>query len=137
MAIVAVWVIAALVVIFFVFLLLREFWCWYFKINRLVALMEEQNALLGQQLSRDSVVSLKEFVPTHKVRLLTNTEGMALRKRPDPSLTSFTKIPNGTEVQHLSTGDEITFQDKKAPWFEIRTKDGVQGWCFSGSLEKI
>jgi hypothetical protein len=28
-----------------VFLLTREFWCWYWKINRLVSLLEEQNSL--------------------------------------------------------------------------------------------
>jgi len=32
--------------IFIVFLICRELMCWYFKINRMVALMEEQNELL-------------------------------------------------------------------------------------------
>ena len=31
-----------------VFLLLRNFWCWYFKINKVVSLLEEQNRLLAR-----------------------------------------------------------------------------------------
>jgi hypothetical protein len=29
-----------------IFLLLREFWCWFFKINEKISLLEEQNSIL-------------------------------------------------------------------------------------------
>lgn len=32
-----------------IFLLLREFWCWYFKINEQIALRKETNKLLQTQ----------------------------------------------------------------------------------------
>ncbi len=38
----------AIVVCILVFLVLRVFFCWYWKINRRVKLMEEQNALLRE-----------------------------------------------------------------------------------------
>ena len=78
-----------------------------------------------------------EFKPTHKVKLLTGTEGMSLRKYPEPEMEPFEKIPNGTEIQYLSTGDEVSLGKTKGFWFEIKTRENTQGWCFSGSLEKI
>lgn len=32
----------AVVVVFGIFLLLREFWCWYFKINKIAQLLDDQ-----------------------------------------------------------------------------------------------
>jgi len=34
------------VIALLIFLLLREFWCWYWKINKLVSLQRETNELL-------------------------------------------------------------------------------------------
>lgn len=34
------------VIVLLVFLLLREFWCWYWKINKIVSLQRETNELL-------------------------------------------------------------------------------------------
>ena len=78
-----------------------------------------------------------EFKPTHKINLLTGADGLSLRKISNPNADPFTKIANGTEVQHLRTGDEIKLNDIKGYWYEIITKDKIKGWCFSGSLEKI
>ncbi|MCL2792501.1 MAG: SAM domain-containing protein [Spirochaetaceae bacterium] len=77
----------------------------------------------------------KEFIPTHRVRSFpTGSYGMELRKEPNVSIDHFAVIPNGAEVQHISTGDDITLTNT---WFEIITKDEKRGWCFSRSLEKI
>ena len=77
------------------------------------------------------------FGSTHRVKLLTNADGLGLRKEPNASADPFTRIPNNTEVQQINTGGLAKLGDKEGEWFEIKTKDGVQGWCFSGSLEKI
>jgi hypothetical protein len=42
--------IVTLVISIGIFLLLRNFWCWYFKINKIVSLLEEQNNLISQLL---------------------------------------------------------------------------------------
>jgi hypothetical protein len=80
---------------------------------------------------------LNGFLSTHRVKLLTNTDGMSLRKTPNPDIEPFKKIPNGTEIQYLSTGGEVQLGEINGYWFKIRTKEKVYGWCFSGSLEKI
>jgi hypothetical protein len=122
-------------IVFVVFLVLREFWCWYWKINKLISLMQEQNDLLKRHFNK--TITTGKFIPTHKVKLLTKAEGLGLRIEPNAKIDTFIKLPDGTEVQHVSTGDDVTLLDKKGRWFEIRTKDDVCGWCFSGSLEKI
>ena len=72
-----------------------------------------------------------------RVKLLTDADGLSLRHEPNASVSPFTKIPNGTEVQYLNTGGFVRLGNNKGEWFEIKTKDNIQGWCFSGSLEKI
>ena len=78
-----------------------------------------------------------EYHSTHRVKLLTDADGLSLRNKPNATANPFTKIANGTEVQYLNTGGFAKLGENKGEWFEIRTKDGIQGWCFSGSLEKI
>jgi TctA family transporter len=41
-------IIGVIIGIIVLFLICRELICWYWKINRIVALMEEQNALLKE-----------------------------------------------------------------------------------------
>jgi hypothetical protein len=84
-----------------------------------------------------SFSSVSLFIPSHRVKLLTNVDGLGLRKKPNPSSDPYTKIPNGIEVQHLNTGDEVSLNNIKGFWYEIITKERIKGWCFSGSLEKI
>jgi hypothetical protein len=98
-------------------------------------------SLIVASLMTDEPV-LGEFSPTHKVKLLTESVGLGLRKIPSSSEETFIKIPNGTEIQYISLGDEVNLDINdttqiKGFWYKIRTKDNVKGWCFSGSLEKI
>jgi hypothetical protein len=78
-----------------------------------------------------------EFIPTHKVKLLTNAIALGLRNEPDDSIKPFTRIQNGTAVQHINTGGIVFLQNIKGEWVKIKTKEGIRGWCFSGSIEKI
>lgn len=50
-------VIIALFIVLIVFMVLREFWCWYFKINRQTVLLEEileELKCLNKNKSKDS-----------------------------------------------------------------------------------
>jgi hypothetical protein len=38
--------IIAIIIFIVMFLVLREFWCWFFKINIRISLLEEQNSIL-------------------------------------------------------------------------------------------
>ncbi|MCL2209319.1 MAG: SH3 domain-containing protein [Treponema sp.] len=77
------------------------------------------------------------FIPTHKVKLFTNANGMSLRNKPIAFFNPFTKIPNNTEVKYLKTGEFAKLGDKEGEWLKIKTQDNITGWCFSGSLEKL
>jgi len=83
------------------------------------------------------IIIKRKFKPTHKVKLLTNTEGLSLRKQPDPEAKVFKKILNGTEIKQIDIGDEIKMGEIKGNWVRIITKEMIFGWCFSGSLEII
>jgi hypothetical protein len=39
-------IIGVIVILIILFLILRKFWCWYWKINKRVVLLEEQNKML-------------------------------------------------------------------------------------------
>jgi len=79
----------------------------------------------------------KKYLSTHRVKLLTKTDGLSLRKKPDSNMSVFMKLENGIEVQLISIGNTLILGENKGFWYEIRTKDNIIGWCFSGSLEKI
>jgi len=118
-------IIVGAIVLFFI---CRELICWYYKINRIVSLLEENNRLLRIQTP---------FIPTHIVKLLTNADGLSLRENPNASGEVLVKLKNETKVQFIEKGNEVELNETKGSWFRIRTQDGNEGWCFSGSLEKI
>ena len=53
-------IIGSIIVAVVVFLLCRELMCWYYKINKLVGLMEKQNKLLTQLLIHHGVEVAEE-----------------------------------------------------------------------------
>jgi len=101
-----------------------------------MGIINRVNKLLYKKI--DKIIDKNiNFKPTHKVKLLTNSSSLSLREEPDSSLEAFIKIPDGTYVQYIATGSNVIMKDIKGYWYEIRTKDNIYGWCFSGSLEKI
>ncbi|MCL2832397.1 MAG: hypothetical protein FWD78_04430 [Treponema sp.] len=44
-------IIIGVVLVIIVFLVLREFFCWYWKLNKITTLLEEQNKLLSNFLN--------------------------------------------------------------------------------------
>jgi hypothetical protein len=97
----------------------------------------KKEAIVCQFCGRDLPVFNPAFIPTHKVKLLTNADGLSLRNEPNSKDEPFMKIPDRTEVEHLETGEMAELNKISAPWYKVKIVDGVQGWCFSGSLEKI
>ena len=51
------WYIFGIVAAIIVFILCRELMCWYYKINRLIELMEQQNALLRGKSNSASIAN--------------------------------------------------------------------------------
>lgn len=48
-----IFIIIGIIVFIVIFLLLREFWCWYWKVNKIITLLEkiEQNTSINQNNS--------------------------------------------------------------------------------------
>ncbi|GHU76099.1 hypothetical protein FACS189461_3260 [Spirochaetia bacterium] len=137
-------IIAVLIGAFVIFLICRQLVCWYWKINKIVALLEDQNNLFKQLIKKGfgetdggNKILYSAYSATHKVKLLMNSGGMGLRKEPSSQSAIFLMLSDDTEVQALEIGDEVVLKDKKAPWYKIRTKDDIIGWCFSGSLVRL
>ena len=58
----------SLIIIGIIFLITREFWCWYFKINKVAGILEQQleeqkrgNELLLKLLKKDSSLSTENL----------------------------------------------------------------------------
>ena len=58
-------IIVIIIVVAFVFLVCRELMCWYYKINKIIELMEEQNNILRRQIgiSSNDVIPSSDHVP--------------------------------------------------------------------------
>jgi hypothetical protein len=119
-------IIVGVVVVFFV---CRELMCWYYKINRIVSLLENQNFLLKMQIT---------FVPTHTVKLLDGEDKLWLREKPSSDAGAIEDLPPGAKVQFISKKpEEVEINGIKGTWFKILTHEKTDGWCFSGNLEKM
>ncbi|MDP3058095.1 MAG: hypothetical protein Q8N36_01355 [bacterium] len=52
--------IALSVVIFLIFLVFREFWCWYFKLNQISSHLGSIDKKLGQMLKESKTIENKK-----------------------------------------------------------------------------
>lgn len=111
------------------FLICRELICWYYKINRIVSLLEDQIRLLKMQIT---------FVPTHTVKALSDEDGIFLKVKPSYEVNDIIKLKNGTKVQFIDKNNkDVEENGIKGTWYKIITQEKIDGWCFSGNLEKI
>ena len=85
----------------------------------------------------NGIEDTKEFTASHIVTTMKDEENIGLRNEPKIKNEPFIEIPNGTEVQFLSSGNYITINKLYAPWVQIRTKENICGWCFMGYLKKL
>jgi hypothetical protein len=133
-------IIGVLIGIIIVFLICRELVCWYWKINRLVALMEEQNDLL-KNMKNNISDSSSNVAAAHEI-----FEGATHKLKFDRALTEKPSI-FGSEILKLEKGVYVIFKEQsantemiggiKAPFYLVETESGQRGWIFSDYLESI
>jgi len=122
-------IIGIIIGIIALFFICRELMCWYYKINKIISLLEDQYRLLKTQMT---------FVPTHTVKLSSDEEGLCLNEKPSFEAYTVENLPNGTKVQFLEKSSKKEERNGvKGTWFKIMTQEKVDGWCFSGSLVKM
>lgn len=127
-----------LAVFFVSFIILREFYCWYWKINQINSLLESQNDTLLQILKYIE----KEEIHKSKIRFPAAThiaiEDVRLRSEPDMSTAPLRILDKGELVVFLEKGATVENANLvSAPWFYVKTEGGEQGWVFSGSLKNV
>lgn len=121
-----------LIIAFLLFLILREFWCWYFKINKRVALLEEQNRLLDSlnkylipivQSSYD-VEGIENSIRNKDKKQFIVTKELKILEEPNE---------NSAVVCRILEGKPARFLDKKeigtATWYKIIDQENTEGWC--------
>ncbi|MDR2490281.1 MAG: hypothetical protein LBD20_02645 [Spirochaetaceae bacterium] len=127
------------------FLILREFWCWYWKLNKIVSLLEGQNQLLALVLGKSGKVEYsiaQEELNKAEGALFVVEKEMKLYNSIRPlynDTCDFTVVKQslnvGDTVEFIKEGGEATVGNDTAPMFLVRTKEGNIGWCFSGYLK--
>jgi hypothetical protein len=126
------------IILIILLLVTRKFWCWYWKINQRIYLLEEQNKIL---------ISLNQFlIPTVKSNFDDNEINESIKNKKIKIFTVTTEIKlfknynkSSPIVCCLLKGESVTFLDQKVIdnniWYNIKDKDGNEGWCLLESLE--
>ena len=131
------WVILSVVVVVIAFFLCRELFCWYFKINNIVSLLETQNNLLERIVNGGKQASEGEkqadvYVKNNFANPYIVITGTSIKETPDI---------NANDIIEIKT-DEITdftseaYEDGvKNIWYKVRYKQH-EGWCLSKCIKK-
>ena len=113
-------IIGIIIVAVIVFLITREFWCWYWKINRLTKLFEEQNKLLNKIFFK--MIGIK-------VDYIVRNDSINLRSEPKPDSSIVKTVKGGTYLSLLEKGEDS--------WIKIQSEHNEIGWCLSGEVEEV
>ena len=110
-----------------VFFICRELLCWYWKINKFVALMEEQNQYLK-----------KIFIKFYNLKFdYVVKEDVNLRHNPALNSSVIRILSEGVYLTLLETGGNIEIEGTQANWVKVKTENDEIGWCFSGCLNQL
>ena len=142
-------IIGLLIGIIVVFLICRELVCWYWKINKIILLMEEQNNLLKKIFGNSSFGLLnsaneykneqnnnevKEISTKECIKYKVSASSIGVYKNPDiKSDHRFNILRN--EIVTVLKEDRKT-NDQKI-WYFIQNSNGMEGWCQSENMEKL
>jgi len=55
-----------IIILITIFIITREFWCWYLKINKRIELMEEQNNLLKELIGSGKISGNEDMIVLNK-----------------------------------------------------------------------
>lgn len=66
---------------------------------------------------------------------ITTTNNLRLRLRADTGALILSSLPNASPVTILKTGPSETIDGLTAPWYKIKTVDGLIGWAFGGYIQ--
>ncbi|MDR0497954.1 MAG: hypothetical protein LBH42_10090 [Treponema sp.] len=127
-------IIGILIAVLVVFLITREFWCWYWKVNKLVALLEEQNNLLKKQFGISSGI-LSPDVSMYNMNSSDPSTIELIDKEVIQNTDMKTGAGHGNTILQLTQGTIIKEKETFRKWSRIVIKDGKEGWCLTECLK--
>jgi len=99
------------VVLFILFLILRELFCWYWKINKMCDLLETQNKyLLG--LCKKQGITINEDIDT----TMQDLKGNNVLNKTNTIGDFSTDVSEDGKLECPNCGKEISITDKKCPY---------------------
>ena len=128
-------IIGILAGIIIIFLICRELVCWYWKINKIVSLMEEQNNLLKQHLGISPDLSSEKIVVNENIKAQNTFHEMGFETLKIINKTNLFEESNNDSkiICSLLVGEYVAILSKKVisgiTWYNIKDKDNNEGWC--------
>ena len=124
-------IIGIIIVAIVIFLIAREFMCWYFKINKLVTLMEEQNNLLKQQLGLNTVTGEGDSRAIGVDDAQVNSNALKPGEFIVTKNTSIFAGPGETYrfICEVKRGEILMEKKNDGIWSCVIMKNGNEGWC--------
>ncbi len=62
------------------------------------------------------------------------TDALKIRESPSLSAKQIGRLLKGARATVIEVGEDVTIDGIESAWVKVRTKDGVEGWCFAGYL---
>jgi len=135
-----------------IFLILREYWCWYWKINARKKIMEEQTEMLHficnyikkkpdaigitlNSFHTDEEIKKRFPKVTHRVVQL-----MGLYSNPSNDSNKIMQLLKGDPVCVIKTETVriVNFTSiEEVEWSFVEIEDSKQGWCYSSNLRSL
>ena len=120
-----------LIGIIIVFLICRELVCWYWKINKIIVLMEEQNKLL-------TILTKGEKVD-QPIENTSEKESIKSYVAVTPTKIFYERDINSSIVKDINIGDKVNFQydckEGEVLWYYVKT-GRLEGWCKAEYLKE-
>jgi hypothetical protein len=120
-----------IIVTIIVFLICRELVCWYWKINKLVTLIEEQNKLLTLLVKGEKIDIPIENAPS---KLSGKAYTVII-----PTKIFYERDNNSNVMKDLDVGDQVSFQydckEGEILWYFVK-ESHVEGWCKAEYLKE-
>ena len=137
-------IIIGAIILIVVFFLTREFWCWYWKINQRISLMEEQNKLLMLFLKDEKKNLSDQIVPDETDELDKRFKENYNQIEIDPDFPDGKlfyilyvkekaalydeKNESSKIINDIFEGSKVYLLSRDEGWCFVKTIDGRKGW---------
>ena len=133
-------IIGVLIGIIIIFLICRELVCWYWKINKIVALMEEQNNLIKKYFSTNSItqnnINVSSISETTENKMELKSKIIENKEVKVNSLFGLRSAPGyeNKNIQTIQEGETVIVLEEVEGWTKVKTSKNIEGWLTTDKL---